>query len=175
MISHGRKGTQVKLAGQRIELEEIEHHLGRLLDPGWKLAVELIRPSGTDQDPSLAVFFAVPGVDGKPTGPETSCEVLPPLSHKASILRQALMSTLPAYMVPQYFIRLNRLPLTSSSKTDRIRLRRLGTTLPPEQLSAYSGLASGIRQEKPPRDLTNGEKKANRLINLEAELRKLWA
>lgn len=175
VIVHGRKGTQVKLAGQRIELEEIEHHLGRLSDPGWKLAVELIRPSGQDQDPCLAVLFAVPGVDGEPKGPETSCEILPPLSQKASILRRALVSTLPAYMVPRYFIRLNRLPLTSSSKTDRGRLRRLGATLSLEQLSAYSGLANGTRQEKPSRALINGEKKANNLMIHTAELRKLWA
>jgi len=179
VIFHGRKGTQVKLAGQRIELEEIEHHLGRLSDPGWKLAVELVKTSGQDhdqdQDPYLAMFFAVPSVDGEPTGPETPCEVLPSLSQKATMLRQALVFTLPAYMVPQYFIRLNRLPLTSSSKIDRQRLRRLGATLPPEQLSAYSGLAGGARQEKPQRDVINGEKKVNHLKNSEAELRKLWA
>lgn len=177
VIIHGRKGTQIKLAGQRIELEEIEHHLGRLSDPGWKLAVELIRPSDQDRDPFLAMFFAVPSVDGEPTGPETPCEVLPSLAQKASTLRQALVSTLPAYMVPQYFVRLNRLPLTSSSKTDRERLRRLGATLPPEQLSAYSGRTGGARHETRPRNVTNGEKKANHLHNPEAEqeLRKLWA
>ncbi|KAK5987983.1 Highly reducing polyketide synthase valA [Cladobotryum mycophilum] len=175
VVIHGRKGTQVKLAGQRIELEEIEHHLERLSDPGWKLAVELIKPSSQDQDSYLAVFFDAPGIDGESTSPDTPCEILPSLSQKTSMLRQALVPTLPAYMVPQYFIRLNRLPLTSSSKTDREYLRRLGATLLPGQLVAYSGLANGARQEKPQRNGVNGKQNGNHVNNPEAELRKLWA
>lgn len=171
VVIHGRKGTQVKLAGQRIELEEIEHHLGRLSNPGWKLAVELVRPSGQEQDPCLAMFFAVPSVSGESTGLEIPCETLPPLSQKASMLRQALVPTLPSYMVPQYFVRVNRLPLTSSGKIDRQRLRKLGASLAPEQLSAYSGLAAGSKQEKPHHD----HKKVDHVKVPETELRKLWA
>ncbi|KAL9594233.1 MAG: hypothetical protein Q9179_005489 [Wetmoreana sp. 5 TL-2023] len=174
VVFDGRKGTQVKLAGQRVELEEVEHHLGRLSDPGWTLAVELIKPSGEDQDPCLAMFFALASLDGELTGPGTPCKLLPPLLHKAWVLRQALVSTLPAYMVPQYFIRLNRLPLTSSWKTDRVGLRRLGATLSREQLRAYSGLAGGAGHEEPSLEGINGEK-AKQVKDPEAELRKLWA
>ena len=172
VIIQGRKGTQVRLAGQRIELEEIEHHLTSLSDPGWKLTAELIRPSDQESDPYLAVFFTIPSPSGKPPRPEPPCEFLPPLAQKASTLRQALVSRLPAYMVPQYFIRLNRLPLTSSSKTDRQLLRKLAITLSPEQLGAYS---SGASLEKPPPKVIDGEKKVEHLQNAETELRKLWS
>lgn len=172
VIIKGRKGSQVKLAGQRIELEEIEHHLGRLSDPGWRLTAELIRPSDQENDPYLAVFFAVPSLHGETTGQERVCEILPPLAQKASVLRQALGSTLPAFMVPQYFIRLNWLPLTSSSKIDRQSLRKLAATLSPEQLSAYYG---GARLEKPPSKDINDERKVNHLRSPEAKLLKLWS
>ncbi|KAL9030209.1 MAG: hypothetical protein Q9196_001643 [Gyalolechia fulgens] len=179
VIIHGRKGTQIKLAGQRIELEEIEHHLGQLSDRRWKSAVELLKPNDQDQDACLATFFAVTAGganDDRSAGPEAPCQILlPSLSQQTSILRQALIAKLPAYMVPRYFIRLNRLPLTSSNKVDRQSLRKLGASLPPEQLRAYSGLADTTGPVPAPPKIVNGEPKANGVKNPEAELRKLWA
>ncbi|KAL8766899.1 MAG: hypothetical protein Q9209_006447 [Squamulea sp. 1 TL-2023] len=175
VMIHGRKGTQIKLAGQRIELGEIEHHLERLADPSWKVAVELIRPYDQGKDSFLAMFFVVHSTDDNSAGSETPCQVLPSLAQEASLLRQALESKLPAYMVPKYFIRLDRMPLTSSNKMDRQWLRKLGANLSPEDLSAYSGLSGTIRQEKAPGDVINGEVRVNHVKNAEAELRKLWA
>ncbi|KAL8801121.1 MAG: hypothetical protein Q9182_004673 [Xanthomendoza sp. 2 TL-2023] len=63
VVFDGRKGTMVKLAGQRVELEEVEYHAGRLSDSDWTLAVELIKPSREGQDPYLAMFFAIAGKD----------------------------------------------------------------------------------------------------------------
>ena len=174
VIFNGRKGTQVKIDGQRVELSEIEHQLERLMNPGWMIAVELIKPREKDIDPYLAMFFADPEID-KFANSETSCQLLPPISQKTSMLRQALASKLPAYMVPQYFIRLDTLPLMSSNKVDRQRLRTLGATLQQEQLSAYSGSADVTDHVKAPENLVNGEQKANAVRNPEAELRKLWS
>ncbi|KAL8999566.1 MAG: hypothetical protein Q9169_001655 [Polycauliona sp. 2 TL-2023] len=171
----GRKGTQVKLAGQRVELEEIEHHLGQLSDPSWKFAVEFIRPYDQGQDSCLAMFFAATEVKDKLTGSETPCQLLPSLSQKALLLRQALVSKLPAYMIPQYFIRLNRLPMTSTNKVDRQWLRRQGASLPPEQLMTYSGLGTSTSGVNPPQEMTTGETTANNIKNAAIELRKLWA
>ncbi|KAL8789759.1 MAG: hypothetical protein Q9213_001010 [Squamulea squamosa] len=172
---HGRKGTQIKLAGQRVELGEIEHHLRQLSDPSWKLAVELIRPDHHGQNSSLAMFFVVPSTDDKRTNSETPCQILPPLPQEALLLKKALESRLPAYMVPQYFIRLDRMPLTGSNKLARQSLRKLGANLSPEQLSAYAGLVGLARQEKAPGDVINVEMRVDRVKHAKAELRKLWA
>ena len=174
VVYEGRKDTQIKLDGQRIETGEIEHHLESLSEPGWTLAVELIKPHDQGQDSSLAVFFAVPSGNDQSAGLETPCQLLPPFSQKVSTLRRALVSKVPAYMVPQYFIRLNRLPLTRSNKADRQWLRRLSASLTAEQLSAYSGLGDATGQVKTPQDVVNGEPKAEHVENPEAELRKLW-
>ncbi|KAL8922238.1 MAG: hypothetical protein Q9208_005317 [Pyrenodesmia sp. 3 TL-2023] len=175
VVFDGRKGTQIKLGGQRVELREIEHHLERLSDPGWTFTVELIKPSGQDQDPCLAMFYALANVDGEPTGPDTPCKLLHSLPQKAFMLRQALLSSLPAYMVPQYFIRLLRLPLQSSCKTDRGELRRLGATLSREQLSAYTGLAGSASPQDASLKGVSDERKTKQSQDPEAELRKLWA
>ena len=176
VVFDGRKDTQVKVDGQRLELGEIEHHLESLSDPDWTLAVELISPHDQEGlDKSLAVFFAVPSGQDQSAGPETPCQLLPALARNASSLRRALVSEVPAYMVPKYFIRLNRIPLTSSSKADRQWLRRLGASLPSEQLSAYSGLAEATAQVKAPQDVINGGTKAEHVQNPEVKLRKLWA
>lgn len=175
VVFDGRKDTQVKLDGQRLELGEIEHHLENLSDPGWALAVELIIPHDQGMDSSLAVFFAVPSGEGQSSGPETPCQLLPSLAPKVSSLRQALVSKVPPYMVPKYFIRLNRIPLTSSNKADRQWLRRLGASLSSGQLSAYSGLADAAAQVKATPDVVNGGTKAEHVKDPEVKLRKLWA
>jgi amino acid adenylation domain-containing protein len=171
----GRKGTQIKLAGQRIELEEIEHHLRQLSDPSWKLAMELIRPDNQDQDACLAMFFAAMNANDESRAPETPCQFLSPFSQEALMLRQALISKLPSYMIPQYFIRLNRLPLTSSNKTDRQALRTLGGSLSPEQRSAYSGLGVASSQVMTPQQVIDGKSQIKHGKDPKAELRKLWA
>ncbi|KAL9587952.1 MAG: hypothetical protein Q9203_003236, partial [Teloschistes exilis] len=174
VIFDGRKGTQVKLYGQRVELGEIEHHLEQLSGTGWMIAVELIKPCHQELEPCLAMFFAAPETK-ESAGPETPGRLLPSLPQRASILRQALISKLPAYMVPQYFIRLSSLPLTSSNKADRQWLRKLGASLRPEQLIAYSGLVDTSRQAEVPQNVVHGWPKANDVENPEAELRKLWS
>ncbi len=170
----GRKGTQIKLAGQRIELEEVEYHLRQLSDPSWKLAMELIKPNNQDQDACLAMFFTATNADDESTAPESPCQFLPPFSQEALMLRQALISKLPSYMIPQYFIRLNRLPLTSSNKTDRQALRTLGGSLSPEQRSCYSGLQVASSQGTTPQQV-NGESQIKHNKDPKAELCKLWA
>lgn len=113
---HGRNGTQIKLTGQKIELKEIEHHLVQLSDACWKLAVELIRPTNHDRDSFLAMFFAVPNMNDEPVRFETPCQLLPPLPQKASMLKKALATKLPAYMVPQYLISRTHCLLRARSK-----------------------------------------------------------
>ena len=55
----GRKDTQIKLNGQRVELGEIEYHVGQNLPDNVQSAVELISTSNKGSIKALAVFFAV--------------------------------------------------------------------------------------------------------------------
>ncbi len=94
----GRIDSQVKIRGFRIELGEIENRL--LTYPGIKAAVLLARED-----------------DG---GDKYLCAyVVSDREFDAAGLREFLLKGLPEYMIPTYFVRLEKIPLTSNGKLDR--------------------------------------------------------
>ncbi|MCP5107454.1 MAG: amino acid adenylation domain-containing protein, partial [bacterium] len=97
----GRVDGQVKIRGYRIELGEIEN--GLLSHPGIKEAV--VR-AGKDKDGNnyLAAYF-------------TTSEEL-----EINILREFLKDILPGYMVPAYFVQMEKFPLTANGKIDKKNL-----------------------------------------------------
>jgi amino acid adenylation domain-containing protein/FkbH-like protein len=97
---HGRTDSQVKVRGFRIELDEIESALGR--HPAIRECAVIARQNGAG-DKCLAAYF-VAQENCRPSDAE---------------LRRSLGETLPDYMVPSYFIRLDALPLTLNGKVDR--------------------------------------------------------
>ncbi|MBE6741959.1 MAG: amino acid adenylation domain-containing protein, partial [Ruminococcaceae bacterium] len=92
----GRNDFQVKINGQRVELGEIEAALTAI--DGIESAAVIVR--NEDDRQLLCAFY---------TGRETT----------ASELRNLLSKTLPRYMVPQAFMRLEEMPLNTSGKTDK--------------------------------------------------------
>ncbi len=95
----GREDFQVKVAGYRIELGEIEVTL--LAHPAVRAAV--VEVQGEPRGAKRLVAFVVPQVAGE----------LP------ADLREFLGTKLPAYMVPDVYLRLDALPLTANGKVDR--------------------------------------------------------
>ncbi|TPX07060.1 uncharacterized protein E0L32_011048 [Thyridium curvatum] len=144
-ICEGRKDTQIKIRGLRIELGEIEYHLNHHAEQGWNWVVEVIRPS-CSEDACLAAFFQVEGLDSAGVAGSTDggsgCGIglLQPLPEKASAAKDMLSRTVPAYMVPDYFIHLQKLPTTSSMKTDRRSLRAIAAGLSKADLLAFRAL-----------------------------------
>ncbi|MFE7465434.1 amino acid adenylation domain-containing protein [Streptomyces sp. NPDC057499] len=98
----GRSDLQVKLRGVRVELGEIETLLAGA--PGVALAAATVRGEGTSQ---RLVAYVV-GRDGQ----------APPDAE----LRAHLARRLPGSMVPEVFVRLDEIPLSSNGKIDRARL-----------------------------------------------------
>ncbi|UNI16430.1 NRPS [Purpureocillium takamizusanense] len=125
----GRRDTQVKLNGQRIELGDIEEHLRACLPDVSQIVVEIIggarEPEGGND--MLAAFFCSNGTQ-VPIG-AAEADILAELTpHDHEMLAKAvahLESRLPSYMVPSLFIPLRVLPTTSSAKADRKLLHRL--------------------------------------------------
>ncbi|MCP3065739.1 amino acid adenylation domain-containing protein [Myxococcus sp. K38C18041901] len=102
----GRTDFQVKVRGQRIELEEIELALRRL--PSVRDAVVLARATPRNDVRLIAYVVAREG-----------------RAEDAATARTALKAVLPEAMVPSALIVLDALPLTPSGKTDRGALLRL--------------------------------------------------
>jgi acyl carrier protein len=97
----GRADEQVKLRGFRIEMGEIEAALLKYFDCFTQVAVIASEVNGIK---SLIAYFAVyPGH----TAPDHS------------LLCRTLGAHLPEYMVPSYFLAVERLPLTQNGKLDR--------------------------------------------------------
>jgi tyrocidine synthetase-3 len=109
----GRIDQQVKIRGYRIELEEIETRL--LQYNGIKEVVVMDRVDETG-DKFLCAYIVL----NCPTDRE---------EWDSKPYRQYLTKTLPAYMVPAYFVTLPRIPLTPSGKVDRKALPVPGTQL----------------------------------------------
>ncbi|MDM4722013.1 amino acid adenylation domain-containing protein [Micromonospora sp. WMMA1363] len=98
----GRADAQVKIRGYRIELGEIEAHLTRHPE----VAECVVNSHGTGNAAQLVAYVvAEPGAVPDPAR-----------------LRSHLAAALPAYMVPNSFVTLPRLPLTANGKVDRGRL-----------------------------------------------------
>jgi amino acid adenylation domain-containing protein len=130
----GRKDTQVKLRGQRIELADVEHHVMQCLidrsssGAAQTVVAEVIEPIATGQ-PMLAVFV--------------DCDQ----AHLADLfpsLEAELPSRVPSYMVPATYIATPSMPVTPSGKTDRRRLREMGSRLTLEHLARNDGPATTL-------------------------------
>jgi acyl carrier protein len=96
----GRNDGQVKVGGYRIELGEIETALAR--HPQVRQAAVVVRTDAGGHK-SLAAFYVAPAA----SAPD------------AAALRTYLGETLPSYMVPASFQRLDALPLNANEKVDR--------------------------------------------------------
>jgi len=96
----GRRDSQVKIRGHRVELGEIEHALCSV--PGVTSAAVVAVPG--PQGAALMAFY---------TGTE----------HGSRALAARLRERLPEYLVPPRFAHLGALPLNGNGKTDRGALR----------------------------------------------------
>ncbi|KAL6811929.1 hypothetical protein J3E69DRAFT_377169 [Trichoderma sp. SZMC 28015] len=132
----GRKDTQVKLRGQRIELSEVEHHVRSCLLSRLEVhtaVAEIITPKITGRS-ALVVFLQL-----QKTNDVNIRDVIDDVEYE---LRQRL----PSYMIPTAFIPLENIPLGMSGKTDRKHLRQLGSCITLEQLAGPGNSSDGKSQ-----------------------------
>ncbi|WP_159884984.1 non-ribosomal peptide synthetase, partial [Paenibacillus puerhi] len=94
----GRIDEQVKIRGYRIELGEVEAQLLKV--EGVQEAVVIAREDENGQKYLCAYFMAESELS-------------------AGKVRSELSSELPGYMVPSYYVQLERIPLTANGKVDR--------------------------------------------------------
>ncbi|KAM0193804.1 hypothetical protein ACHAPI_007459 [Fusarium lateritium] len=127
----GRKDTQIKLRGQRVELGDIEHHiLDCMSGTAKEVVVEVIRPSGEDRDQQTLAAFVL--LDDEKTvdddGPVRYDGIAFASLFETTVVEEALSKRVPGYMVPTVWFRVDVMPLTISGKRDRRRLRGIGSS-----------------------------------------------
>ena len=96
----GRIDDQVKIRGNRIELGEIQYHLEKY--KGVKKAVILLEGH---TEKHLCAYW------------EGNSELA------VSAIKEYLFQNLPSYMIPDFYYRLDKIPLTSNGKIDKIQLK----------------------------------------------------
>ena len=114
----GRKDAQVKLRGQRLELDEIEYQVSANDAVAQSVAVKA--KTGPFQDELVAVMQFRDGV--RKLGDSQNCMhriEVPGLSETISTIRRHLELHLPSYMVPSAWVVVNHLPMTMAGKCNR--------------------------------------------------------
>jgi amino acid adenylation domain-containing protein len=101
----GRIDSQVKVHGYRIELGEIEHQLSSY--DGIQDTVAVIK---SDKSDSFVVAYYVAD-QPIPTG----------------LLRSFLSKNLPEYMIPSFFMKIDKIPLNANGKVDRSKMPDVNT------------------------------------------------
>jgi non-ribosomal peptide synthase protein (TIGR01720 family) len=153
----GRIDDQVKIRGFRIELGEIESTLAshedvsqvvvmaREDEPGNKKLVAYIVPGEREASSSLTCESILSSSSGDSFS-VLAGESLPALTES---LRNHLALSLPDYMVPSFFVYLDKVPLTSNGKVDRkslpapdLSLRSIGDEYVAPQTSLEKDLSS---------------------------------
>jgi amino acid adenylation domain-containing protein len=115
----GRLDHQVKVRGNRVELREIENQVLRY--PGIKEAAVVAREDSEGEKSLYAFLVSDEGIT-------------------TSGIRPYLLKTLPDYMVPAYFVRLDELPLTPNGKIHRKMLVKM---------EVETGIATGAAYQPP--------------------------
>ena len=120
----GRRDNQVKIRGFRIEPGEIESVLNQHEQIRQSAVIELKNDQGQS---ALAAYFVS---EPKPLSPAD--------------LRLYLARKLPEYMVPAYFIQVEKIPLLPNGKLDRSALPKPGSDIAPERARRHVAPGSEI-------------------------------
>ncbi|MFH8407068.1 amino acid adenylation domain-containing protein [Streptomyces sp. NPDC018019] len=97
----GRLDDQVKIRGNRVELGEVRDRLAAF--PGVRDAIVVDRSTSARGVHLVGYYVADEEV-------------------RSADLRDRLLETLPEFMIPAFFVRLDHIPLTANGKADRRRL-----------------------------------------------------
>ncbi|KAL4803517.1 hypothetical protein BDV18DRAFT_166422 [Aspergillus unguis] len=154
----GRKDTQVKLRGQRVELGEIESQLRARLPSDLSIIAEVITSQSSGGQATLVAFVSVQSTN-KQDDELKEAELSEEMKQVIAAADKDVATVLPRYMVPTAYIPVTFMPVLISGKTDRKRLRELGTKVDLRQLDQGSSSSNHT-----------GE-----LSELEQRLRQAWA
>jgi amino acid adenylation domain-containing protein len=126
IIFVGRRDRQVKLRGQRIELEDIETKLQQHTRlPGAHIVLEVLDIHGTNNLVAFLYNPSIQDIPGRDLNGDTA-QMTEEMELEVEGLRARISEELPSYMWPVVWIPLKGLPLSPIGKLDRRMLLRLG-------------------------------------------------
>ena len=140
LVCLGRKDSQVKVRGQRVELGEIEHHLRQCIPTANDVVAEIIVPDASHERAILVAFVSVGEAHYTEVHVATQDEKdAARFTAMIQAVEIGLGNYLPSHMMPSLYIPVNKIPMTASGKTDRKQLRTLGSSFSTQQLAKMQG------------------------------------
>ncbi|CAI4212694.1 unnamed protein product [Parascedosporium putredinis] len=131
----GRKDTQIKIRGQRVEVQEIESKIRQLNQDVKSATVLVITPNKGSNTITLVAAVELESASRRNLRrfqPDLPFLLLSSeLQDEFSELRSKLQDILPAYMVPGLYVPYDSVPLSISGKTDRLLMRSQIESLSP--------------------------------------------
>ncbi|KAL7925987.1 hypothetical protein ACQKWADRAFT_329035 [Trichoderma austrokoningii] len=143
-----RKDSQVKIRGQRIELNEIVYWIKKLLEGVRQVAVDVFK---NNNNSTLVAYFCS-NDETKTTSEQSSISETPFLSpddalqNRLGALVGELSVVLPRYMIPAMFIPCHYMPFSTSTKLDRKLLHKHLSSLSQDQRTVYS-LSNRVKRQ----------------------------
>jgi amino acid adenylation domain-containing protein len=137
----GRKDTQAKLRGQRLEIDEIDAVIQSSTE-GISEVASLVIKVGEANRETLVSFIVHEAEKSRELRVQTS-EHASKLVHAAD---QACRDHLPGYMVPTHIVPISKLPLTVNNKVDSKRLVALFSELTPRDLQGLKNTPTETRE-----------------------------
>lgn len=162
MMYLGRKDTQAKVNGQRLELDEVEHYLNA--DDAVQHVLVALPKSGCCAKRLVAVL----SLQELCTAPAGSHQLQIVLSKAASSIisdvQSRLRDRLPAYMIPSKWVVLQKLPLLTSGKLDRRQV-----------ISFLENMSDEIHDEISAVETYEVSSKPSEASGIERQLQLVWA
>ncbi len=162
----GRRDSQVKIRGQRVELGEVAAHLHTLVDPSIQWCLEVAE---LQNGAELLIVFLVAPMNG---GPGSATDLL---RATANVVDPEMRRKLPPAMIPGAYACIDEIPLSLTGKTDHRKLKREASSLSADRI--YFPSINGHAMQ--PNGTTNGQPHENEASGSEGtkleSLRRLWS
>ncbi len=137
----GRRDTQIKIHGVRLECGHIESKIGAALPADATVVVDKIYSAGKQL---LGAFLTLPQFGSSASASGTALlENTPQIREFVAGLQQRLLGELQSWMVPNVFLPVTTIPLGTTGKTNRRALRTLAASLPEGSLSQFAASRCG--------------------------------
>uniref|UniRef100_A0A8H7N773 AMP-dependent synthetase/ligase domain-containing protein n=1 Tax=Bionectria ochroleuca TaxID=29856 RepID=A0A8H7N773_BIOOC len=136
----GRKDTQVKIRGQRVELGEIESLMYNFLPKQMSAIVEVAQREGEDFTDLFALIWYTDSSEAITQGPARLLDLVSPEAQSLiSSLNNSLERLLPSYAMPSLYLVFKGTPSTTTSgKVDRKSLAALAASVSPQDRLRFS-------------------------------------
>lgn len=143
-----RKDNQVKVRGQRMELQDVEHQLSRM--PQVRHSTVTFPDAGPYAKQLVATVVLATDASSQEHG-GTFSMLDPSERHIQSVheIQDGLASSLPMYMVPTVWVMLQDLPRTVNGKLDRVRIKQWLNQVPDDVVEMVSRYMQADEADQP--------------------------